>query len=108
MKDFGFNISVGRTENLDTLKRNKIDELMDRVPSYRYCISCGTCTAVCSAGQFTNYNFRRVHTAFSRGETEKLEESLRSCMLCGKCTLACPRGVNTRALIVNMRRILHG
>jgi heterodisulfide reductase subunit C len=29
-------------------------------------------------------------------------------MLCGKCTLVCPRGVNLRALIINMRRVLHG
>lgn len=108
MKAFGFTISQGRVENLDELNRDKIEDLLDRVPSYKLCIGCGSCAASCTAGQLVDFNIRRVHTAFSRGDTAGLDQALKKCMLCGKCTLVCPRGVNTRALIVNMRRVLHG
>ena len=108
MTDFGFSISAARSIDYDALRRDKADETTRRVPSYRLCIGCGGCTSACAAGQFAPFNIRRCHTALARGKSEGLQEELRLCMLCGKCTLACPRGVNLRALIVNMRRVLHG
>lgn len=45
--------------------------------------------------------------AFSRGRYEGLSEQLDHCMLCGKCLLVCPRGVNIRALIMNMRKLVN-
>lgn len=107
MKNFGFSISKGRSVNLDEWKPDKLEALLERVPSYKWCIGCGGCTASCSAAGFTDFNIRRIHTAFQRGQYEGLEEQLKRCMLCGKCLLVCPRGVNTRSLIINMRRILN-
>jgi len=108
MNKFGFTISQARSINMDSVQTDKANALLERVPSYKLCIGCGGCTAVCTAGQFTDFNIRRIHTLFSRGQYEGLNEQLKSCMLCGKCMLVCPRGVNTRALIIEMRRALNG
>lgn len=108
MNNFGFTISQPRSIDMDALHRDKADEVLERVPSYKLCISCGGCTAACTAGEFSPFNIRRCHTALSRGKYDNLAKELQSCMLCGKCTLVCPRGVNLRALIINMRRVLHG
>ena len=106
MNKFGFTISQGRSINLDEVRNDKVEKLLEAVPSYKWCIGCGGCTASCSAAAFTDFNIRRIHTAFFRGQYDGLDQQLQRCMLCGKCLLVCPRGVNTRALIVNMRRIL--
>lgn len=106
MVDFGFNIKKARSFNLTTSDLSKANELLERVPSYRLCISCGGCTATCSARQFTDFDIRKVHNSFRRGLYSGLDKELHKCMLCGKCTLVCPRGVNLRSLIINMRQIL--
>ena len=107
MKNFGFAISQGRQINFDDMKSDKAERLLDLVPSYKWCIGCGGCTASCSAAGFTDFNIRRIHTSFQRGLYDGLDEQLSRCMLCGKCLLVCPRGVNTRLLIINMRRLLN-
>ena len=112
MTKFGFKISTTRSIDLDGANRTLSDRLMEAVPSYRYCIGCGGCTATCSAGQFTDFNIRKTHFLFSRRQYDKLskemlpEADLNKCMLCGKCSLVCPRGVNTRGLILEMRKLL--
>ncbi|MBP5547606.1 MAG: 4Fe-4S dicluster domain-containing protein [Bacteroidales bacterium] len=106
MKTFGFTISKGRQINCDELNNDKVEKLLELVPSYKWCIGCGGCTAACTAAAFSDYNIRRIHTAFYRAQYEGLDQKLQRCMLCGKCLLVCPRGVNTRSLIINMRRIL--
>jgi len=106
MNRFGFSISQGRQINFDEMNNDKVERLLEVVPSYRLCIGCGGCTAACSSAGFTDYNIRRIHMAFFRAQYDGLDSQLQKCMLCGKCLLVCPRGVNTRALIVNMRRIL--
>jgi heterodisulfide reductase subunit C len=108
MKNFGFTISTGRSINLDEIREENISKLLEIVPSYKWCIGCGGCTATCSAGAFTNFNIRKIHNSFVRGQYQGLDKELQQCMLCGKCLLVCPRGVNTRSLIDNMRRILAG
>ncbi len=85
---------------------SKYAQLLEIVPSYKRCIGCGGCTASCSARQFTDFNIRKTHYYFRRGQYDKLEQELRKCMLCGKCILVCPRGVNLRSLIINMRQII--
>lgn len=107
MKKFGFAIAQPRSLDFDSLNREKAQILLEKVPSLRLCIGCGACTASCTAGQFTDFNIRRAQTLFRRGEYSELDEKLRACMLCGKCMLLCPRGVNTRALIIEMRRLLN-
>ena len=112
MNKFGYKISTPRSIDLDNTDRSKYQRMLAVVPSYRYCIGCGGCTATCSAGQFTDFNIRKTHFLFSRGQYDKLtldassDTSLDKCMLCGKCILVCPRGVNTRGLILQMRQLL--
>jgi len=105
MTNFGFHINQGRTINLDA-DRAPLRDLEKMVGSFRRCIRCGSCTATCSASQFTDFNIRKIHTIFCAGIYNGLDEALKSCMLCGKCTLVCPRGVNLRSLVVNLRKIL--
>jgi len=105
MANFGFQINQGRTINLD-VDRSPVKQLEEAVNSFRSCIRCGSCTATCSASQFTDFNIRKIHTTFHSGAYSDLAEALTSCMLCGKCTLVCPRSINLRSLIVNLRKIL--
>ena len=70
------------------------------------CIGCGACTALCTAGNLTSFNFRKVHTLVRRGEYEGAYEEMNKCMLCGKCRLACPRGINTRGVVMLIKRKL--
>ena len=105
MIEFGFQINQGRTINLDT-DRVPLQQLEEAVGSFRRCIKCGSCTATCTAGHFTDFNIRKIHTTFLSGLYDDLSEMLKPCMLCGKCTLVCPRGVNLRALVINLRKIL--
>jgi heterodisulfide reductase subunit C len=39
-----------------------------------------------------------------RGENQQAKEEIGKCMLCGKCFLACPRNVNTRNVIINIKK----
>ena len=52
------------------------------------------------------FNFRKVHTLVRRGEYEGAYEEMNKCMLCGKCRLACPRGINTRGVVMLIKRKL--
>mgnify|MGYP000775736821 FL=1 len=70
------------------------------------CIGCGACTAVCTAGNLTEFNFRKVHTLVRRGEYQGAYEEMNKCMLCGKCRLVCPRGINTRGVVMLIKRKL--
>lgn len=106
MGNFGFTIAKTRAIKLTAENLEKVNRLQELVPSYKRCMSCGSCTATCSARQFTNFNIRKTHCYFKRGQFDQLEKELQKCMLCGKCTLVCPRGVNLRSLIINMRQIL--
>ncbi len=106
MTDFGFSISKPRSVNLTKADLSKLKSVLEQAPSFKRCVSCGDCTATCSARQFTDFNIRKAHCLFRRGQYDRLEEELQKCMLCGKCTLVCPRGVNLRSLIINMRQVL--
>ena len=107
MKNFGYSISTTRILDLDATQVERASELLERVPSLNVCIGCGGCTATCSAGMFTNFNIRRVQTLFRRGQLDDLDRQLKNCMLCGKCMLVCPRGINTRQMVIEMRRLLN-
>ena len=72
----------------------------------RGCIGCGGCTATCTAGNLTDFNFRKLHTLVRRGEYQGVYEQMNKCMLCGKCRLVCPRGINTRAVVMLIKRKL--
>jgi len=100
MKSFGYTIHPDRQIDYDANTRKIIDYLRFHEPSIHICIACGSCTATCSAGQFVDFNIRRVHTLLRRAEKDGLKKEIAKCMLCGKCQLVCPRGVNLRNLIL--------
>ncbi len=104
MIKFGYEIAKTRVINLDKTTRNKVKALDEETPSHKRCIYCGACTATCSAGSFTSFNVRKIHTSFRRGQWDTLPKELEKCMLCGKCTLVCPRGINLRNMVIQMRK----
>jgi heterodisulfide reductase subunit C1 len=74
------------------------------------CINCGTCTAICAAAEFYNYDPRIVTDTVQSKDDEKIEELLKSdtiwyCGECMSCKTRCPRG-NTPGLIIMALRAL--
>lgn len=106
MPQFGFTISRPRVINLDTNDLVTADRILHDMPELQTCIACGSCTATCTAGNLTEFNFRKVHTLVRRGEYREAYEQMNKCMLCGKCRLVCPRGINTRGLVMLIKRKL--
>jgi heterodisulfide reductase subunit C len=106
MINWGFQIQKDRQIDFDQNNRNIAAEVVVIEPSINLCISCGTCSATCSAGQFTDFSLRRIILLVKRGELEGLGTEISKCMLCGKCQLACPRGVNTRNVILQISKAL--
>jgi heterodisulfide reductase subunit C len=104
--DFGYTISRDRQIDYDALSRDFYNALIAKEPTVKACISCGTCAATCSAGQFTDYSLRRMILLVRRGDLSDVKTSVHKCMLCGKCQLACPMGVNTRNLIFSIQELL--
>ena len=99
VKQFGYTINPDRQLDYDVTDKSIFTFVLRHEPSILACISCGTCTATCTAGHFTGFNIRRLHTLLRRGETALLKTEIQKCMFCGKCQLACPAGVNLRNLI---------
>jgi heterodisulfide reductase subunit C len=106
MINWGFQIQKDRQIDFDRNDRQIAVEVEEHEPSIRLCISCGTCAATCSAGEFTDFSLRRIILLVKRGELEGVVSELSKCMLCGKCQLACPRGVNTRSVILQISKAL--
>ncbi|NDV46911.1 4Fe-4S dicluster domain-containing protein [Paludibacter sp. 221] len=106
MNKFGYKISKPRIIDLDKADFSLYKKLTRHVPSLKRCMMCGGCTATCSVNNHTEFNFRKCHLMFKHGQLENLPRELDKCMLCGKCMLVCPRGVNTRAVVQNMRILL--
>lgn len=104
MPQFGFTISQPRAVNLDTNDLVPAEKILHDLPELQTCIACGSCTATCTAGNLTSFNFRKVHTLVRRGEYREAYEQMDKCMLCGKCRLVCPRGINTRAVVMKIDR----
>ena len=106
MPQFGFSISQPRAVNLDTNDLVPAEKILHDMPELQTCIACGSCTATCTAGNLTSFNFRKVHTLVRRGEYREAYEQMDKCKLCGKCRLVCPRGINTRAVVMKIKREL--
>lgn len=104
MEGFGFAIPVGRQINYDKNDQRLYQYIQKHEPSIQLCIACGGCTASCTSGNFSNFNFRKLQLLISRGEIQNIEKEISKCMLCGKCKLICPRGVNTRNIIFTIQR----
>lgn len=105
MNDFGFKLSPSSAINLDTIDKKNFEMLAKEEPDVLKCISCGSCTATCTAGRFYEMGLRRVIIYLQRGMEKEAIGMIRHCMLCGKCNMVCPRGLNTRHIILSISRI---
>jgi len=103
---FGYSITKDRQIDFDRNDKRIADYVREHEPSFKTCISCGSCSATCSVANFTDFSFRKIQLLVRRGETNEVKEEIKKCMLCGKCYLACPRGVNTRNVIIQINQAI--
>ena len=106
MIDFGYRKNDSLVLDLDANSFELYRKLLKAEPSVASCISCGTCASTCSAGQFTDFNLRKIMLLCKRGNTQALKLIINRCMVCGKCQLACPKGVNTRNIVLTLNKYL--
>jgi heterodisulfide reductase subunit C len=106
MIDFGYTKNESLKIDLDAADCSMFKRLLNSEPSAAICISCGTCTATCSAGQFTDFNLRKIILSCKRGEIQSFKDIINRCMVCGKCQFACPKGVNTRHIVLTLNKYL--
>jgi heterodisulfide reductase subunit C len=74
------------------------------------CINCGTCTAICPAASFYNYDPRQIADSVQSQDEQEILHLLKSdtiwyCGECMSCKTRCPRG-NTPGLIIIALRSL--
>jgi heterodisulfide reductase subunit C len=74
------------------------------------CINCGTCTAICAAAEFYNYDPRIIADTLQTKDDEQIIELLKGdtiwyCGECMSCKTRCPRG-NAPGLIIMALRAL--
>ncbi|HEX7411465.1 MAG TPA: 4Fe-4S dicluster domain-containing protein [Bacteroidales bacterium] len=89
---------------------DKIAQDVRFVESLNSCINCGTCTAICPAAEFYNYDPRIIADTVQSKDDTRIEALLRSetiwyCGECMSCKTRCPRG-NTPGLIIIALRSL--
>lgn len=106
MKNFGFSVQAPRYIDYDLLDQRILMYVLEKEPSFNICMSCGCCTASCSASNVLQFNIRQLGLLLRRGVSDELEREINKCMLCGKCNLVCPRGINTRNVILNIKKAL--
>jgi heterodisulfide reductase subunit C len=106
MRNFGYSIASDRQIDYDRNDLRMARYITKNEPSFKICMACGTCSATCSAGLFTDFSLREMIGNIKRGEVGKIRNEAGKCMLCGKCQLACPRGVNTRNVILEIQRAI--
>ena len=105
MVDFGFGLVPSSRIDLDKFDRKTFEALAEEEPDVRKCMDCGSCTAVCTAGQFVPTSLRAALTALRNGLPDLALDMLKSCQYCGKCAMVCPRGINTRHLILSISKV---
>jgi heterodisulfide reductase subunit C len=76
----------------------------------RACINCGTCSAICPAASFYDYDPKKIASQVQTGNDKIIEDLLKSetiwyCGECMSCKTRCPRG-NTPGLIIMALRQL--
>lgn len=105
MVNFGFGLLKSSRIDLDLFNREKFDSLVAIEPDVLKCIACGSCTAVCTAGNFTLTSLRAAIEEIRNGKDNDALDMLKGCQLCGKCMMVCPRGINTRHLIMSISKV---
>ena len=104
--NWGYKVHTDNQIDFDKNNRGMMLQILNIEPTFGNCISCGSCAGTCSAGSFTNFSLQRLNIQILRGETAKVASEVEKCMLCGKCTLVCPRGINTRNVIIAIKRVI--
>jgi heterodisulfide reductase subunit C1 len=89
---------------------NKLIEDVRFVEGINACINCGTCTAICAAAEFYDYDPRIISDTVQSKDEEKIEALLKSetiwyCGECMSCKTRCPRG-NAPGLVIMALRAL--
>ncbi|MFA6924007.1 MAG: 4Fe-4S dicluster domain-containing protein [Bacteroidales bacterium] len=89
---------------------DKLVEDVRFVEGIKACFNCGTCTAICAAAEFYNYDPRNIADIVQTKDDEKITELLKSdaiwyCGECMSCKTRCPRG-NAPGLIIMALRAL--
>ena len=74
------------------------------------CINCGTCTAICPAAEFYDYQPRQLMDMVQSKDDQKIEALLKSetiwyCGECMSCKTRCPRGNAPGLLIIALRSL---
>jgi heterodisulfide reductase subunit C1 len=74
------------------------------------CLNCGTCTAICPAAEFYNYQPRKIVDILQTKDDEQIEALLKSdliwyCGECMSCVTRCPRN-NAPGLLIQALRSL--
>ncbi len=89
---------------------DKLREDVRFVEGLKACINCGTCTAICGAAEFYDYDPRAVVDAVQTGNDNEIIHLLKSetiwyCGECMSCKTRCPRG-NAPGLVIMALRAL--
>lgn len=80
------------------------------VEGLKACLNCGTCTAICPAAEFYNYQPRQIAEILQSRDEARIEALLKSetiwyCGECMSCVTRCPRG-NAPGLLITALRTL--
>jgi heterodisulfide reductase subunit C len=76
------------------------------------CINCGTCTAICPAAEFYEYDPRIIADTVQSRDNEKIAALLKSdtiwyCGECMSCKTRCPRNNTPGYIIIALRYLSH-
>ena len=89
---------------------NLLKEDIRFIEGIKACINCGTCTAICAAAEFYDYDPRSIADDVQSKDDNKIEELLKGekiwyCGECMSCKTRCPKG-NAPGLIIMALRSL--
>ena len=90
--------------SLDKQDLSMLQRIAQSDPDILTCMACGSCAASCTSGAYLPMNLRRLILYIQRGLAQEVIAQTAHCMFCGKCSLVCPRGINTRPLILAIRK----
>ena len=103
--DFGFGLNPSSAIELDRQDLSLYEKLCGIEPTAATCMACGSCSATCTAAEYSGMSVRKLLLDLQRGRNREVEEMLSHCMLCGKCSMVCPRGINTRRVVLTVCRL---
>jgi len=89
---------------------DRLKEDVRFVEGMKACFNCGTCTAICPAAEFYNYDPRLIVDIVQSKDEKEIEELLKGEMIwycgeCMSCKTRCPRG-NAPGLVIMALRSL--